>query len=137
MWCLSSMVEKRKTDILYNVFSSIFHFLAVLSFPFYLFALFKIRSFNSIVTLHTTTSRNLMRAEKINLIQGFLILLAYLTTVVLDFSNGYIVDWYEYPANLIREVGEGVTGIVVPLMIFICSARFRAELLSICSFRKV
>ncbi|KHJ80598.1 hypothetical protein OESDEN_19725 [Oesophagostomum dentatum] len=111
----------------FSIVTSMFHFLAVLSFLLYLVVFVKMHTSTSIIVLHTMLSSHFMKAEKINLLQGFIILIAYTSSIVIDFMDGSIVDWNEYPAYLVREIAEGVTGVAIPVMIFVCSHHFRTD----------
>ncbi|KHJ95139.1 hypothetical protein OESDEN_04924, partial [Oesophagostomum dentatum] len=118
---------KASFDHYYSAITCTFHFLAVLSFLFYLVVFVKMHTSTSIIVLHTMLSSHFMKAEKINLLQGFIILIAYTSSAVIDFTDGSIVDWDEYPAYLVREIAEGVTGLAIPIMIFVCSYHFRTD----------
>ncbi|EYC32802.1 hypothetical protein Y032_0002g1103 [Ancylostoma ceylanicum] len=62
---------------LYIIISCIFHSLPILSFMLYLIAYVKMRSLSSSSVLPATTYQFIMRVERINLIQGFFVSLAY------------------------------------------------------------
>ncbi|RCN47580.1 hypothetical protein ANCCAN_06354 [Ancylostoma caninum] len=95
------------------------------------------RSFNSTSVLPATTYQFIMRVERINLMQGFFVSLAYTISITFDFMEGYVANWSEYPANIVGEIAEGVTGIAVPVMVFFCAKHIRSVILNILRVRKL